>query len=225
MTSRNIVKKLFQHIGKSTPLAIRFSLLQERGGTDLGREVRGYAVKFYTEEGNWDIVGCNIPVYFYKDGQYIVGLIHALKRNPVTGLRDYNALFDFILHRPESLHEFLWIFSDIGIPDGYRHMSGFSVHTYELVNEHGESHFARFHFITDQGIKNILSQQALQLGARDPDYATRDLYNSIANGSFPSWTMYIEVMTKEQVEKADFDPFDVTSLWPKGRYPCARLEK
>ncbi|GBP94565.1 Catalase [Eumeta japonica] len=218
--------KLFEYIGKKTPLVVRFSTsIQDRGSSDLWREARGYAVKFYTEDGNWDMVGFNTPVYFYKDPQYFVGFVHSQKKNQVTAVRDINAIFDFLTLRPETLHEFLWIFSDIGIPDGYRRMSGFSIHTYELVNEHGESHFARFHFITDQGIKNIPTELALQISAQDADYAIRDLYNAIANGSFPSWTMYIEVMSKEEVEKADFDPFDVTLLWPKGHYPLLPVGK
>lgn len=212
--------KLFEKVGKRTELVARLSTsLQERGSTDLAREPRGYALKFYTEDGNWDMVGFNTPVYFYKDPQYFVGFIHSQKRNPVSFVRDFNSIWDFFLNRPESLHEMLWTFSDLGIPDGYRYMSGFSIHTYELVNDMGESHFARFHFLPDQGVRNLTNNQAALISTRDPDYATRDLYNAIANGSYPSWTMYIELMTLKDVQKADFDPFDVTILWPEGRYP------
>lgn len=218
--------KLFEKVGKKTALAARLSTsIELRGGNDLAREPRGYSLKFYTEEGNFDIVGFNIPVYFVKDPQYFVGFLHSQNKNPVTNVRDYNAIIDFFLNRPESINALFWTLSDIGIPDGYRYMSGFSIHTYQLLNKNGESHFARFQFLPDQGISNLTTQEALLRGARDPDYAIRDLYNAIFNGSYPSWTMYMEVMSLEEVKKADFDPFDVTIIWPQGRYKLLPIGK
>lgn len=212
--------KLFSKIGKKTKIAARFSTSnQEKGSIDVAREPRGYAVKFYTEDGNWDIAGFNTPIFSYKDPQYFFGFVHSQMKNPVTNVRDNNAFWDFFLNRPESIHFMLLIFHDLGIPDGHRYMSGFSIHTYELVNRKGESNFARLHFVTDQGLKYLTDEEASEISSKDPDYATRDLYNSIANGSYPSWTLYFELITLEQVRKAKFDPFDVTALWPKDRYP------
>lgn len=217
----NICKaKLFSKVGKKTPVAARFSpVVVERGGIDTSRDARGFAVKFYTEDGNFDIVGFNTPMYVYKDPLLFTTFVRAQKRNPATNLIDGNMLWDFLTLRPESLHMFLLVFGDRGIPDGYRHMPGFGIHTYEVVNEHGEKHFVRFHFQPDAGIKNLRSEQARKISAVDPDYATRDLYNAIANGNFPSWTASIQVLTLEDVKNAKFDVFDVTRTLPLDEYP------
>ncbi|CAB3242944.1 unnamed protein product [Arctia plantaginis] len=216
--------KLFSKVGKRTPVAARFSpVVIERGGTDTSRDARGFAIKFYTEDGNFDIVGFNTPMYVYKDPILFPTFVRAQKRNPATNLRDPNMLWDFLTLRPESLHMFLLVFSDRGIPDGYRHMPGFGIHTYQVVNEHGEKYFIRFHFRPDQGLKTLTSEKARKIGGIDPDYNTRDLYTAIGNGNFPSWTASIQVLTLNDVKNAGFDVFDVTKVLPLDKYPLRLL--
>nr|XP_021187990.2 catalase [Helicoverpa armigera] len=212
--------KLFSKVGQRTPIAARFSpVVVERGGIDTSRDARGFALKFYTEDGNFDIVGFNTPMYVYKDPLLFPTFVRAQKRNPATNVLDPNMLWDFLTLQPESLHMFLLVFGDRGVPDGYRHMPGFGIHTYQVVNEHGESHFIRFHFRPDAGIKNLRSKEAMRLAAFDPDYATRDLYRAIGNGDFPSWTASIQVLTESDVKNAGFDVFDVTRVLPIKKYP------
>lgn len=216
--------KMFSQIGKKTPVAARFSpVVVEKGGIDTSRDARGFAVKFYTEEGNFDLVGFNTPMYVYKDPLLFTTFVRSQKRNPATNLIDGNALWDFLTLQPESLHMFLLVFGDRGIPDGYRHMPGFGIHTYEVVNDHGEKHFIRFHFYPDDGIKNLRSDEARRLAGTDPDYNTRDLYNAIANGKFPSWTVSVQVLTLTDVKNAGFDVFDVTRVLPLDEYPLRPL--
>lgn len=216
--------KLFSNVGKKTPVAVRFSpVVVERGGIDTSRDARGFAIKFYTEDGNFDIAGFNTPIYVYKDPLLFTAFVRTQKRNPATNLIDGNMLWDYLTLRPEGLYMFLLVFGDRGIPDGYRHMPGFGIHTYQVVNEHGESTFIRFHFIPDAGIKNLRSEEARQIAALDPDYATRDLYNAIANGNPPSWTVSIQVLTLHDVKNAGFDVFDVTKALPLDDYPLRPL--
>lgn len=216
--------KLFSKVGKKTPVAVRFSpVVVERGGIDTSRDARGFAIKFYTEDGNFDIAGFNTPIYVYKDPLLFTAFVRTQKRNPATNLIDGNMLWDYLTLRPEGLYMFLLVFGDRGIPDGYRHMPGFGIHTYQVVNEHGESTFIRFHFIPDAGIKNLRSEEARQIAALDPDYATRDLYNAIANGNPPSWTVSIQVLTLHDVKNAGFDVFDVTKALPLDDYPLRPL--
>ncbi|KAJ2939356.1 hypothetical protein O0L34_g13450 [Tuta absoluta] len=218
--------KLFSHVGKKTPIAARFSpVVVERGGIDTSRDARGFAVKFYTEEGNFDIVGFNTPVFAIKDPVWFPTFVRGQKRNPATGLYDGNMLWDFLTLRPESLHIFLMIFSDRGIPDGYRHMPGFAIHTYEVANEIGEKFYVRFHFLPDAGIKNLRSDDAQAIASADPDYAMRDLYNAIGKGEFPSWTVKIQILNVEDVKNAGFDVFDVTKVLPLDKYPLHPLGK
>ncbi|XP_028027311.1 catalase-like [Bombyx mandarina] len=221
----NICKaKLFTKIGKKTPVAARFSpAVVERGGTDTSRDARGFAIKFYTEDGNFDIVGFNTPMYSYKDPLLFSAFVRAQKRNPATNLLDGNTLWDFLTLHPESLHIFLLVFGDRGIPDGYRHMPGFGIHTYQVVNECGEKHFVRFHFIPDAGIKNLNSKRAQKISGIDPDYATRDLYNAIGKGKFPSWSVSIQILTLDDVKNAKFDVFDVTKVLPQDEFPLKPL--
>lgn len=218
--------KLFNAIGKKTPIAARFSpVVVERGGIDTSRDARGFALKFYTEDGNFDIVGFNTPMYVYKDPLFFTTFVHSQKKNPATNLPDLNTFWDFLTLRSESLHMFLLIFSDRGIPDGYRHMPGFGIHTFEVVNAHGEHHYIRFHFIPDAGIKNLGSEEARRIAGVDPDYATRDLYNAIAKGNFPSWTVALQILTLADVKNARFDPFDVTKVLPLDEYPLHPVGK
>ncbi|KAJ2946877.1 hypothetical protein O0L34_g16210 [Tuta absoluta] len=218
--------KMFSQVGKRTPIAARFSpVVVEKGGIDTSRDARGFAVKFYTEDGNFDIVGFSTPMYVYKDPILFPTFVRAQKRNPSTNLIDGNMLWDFLTLRPESLHMFLLVFSDRGIPDGYRHMPGFGIHTFEVANKKGEKYFIRFHFYPDAGIKNLRTEEARKISAVDPDYATRDLYNAIGNGDFPTWDVQIQVLTYDDVKEAGFDVFDVTKVLPLDKYPLKPLGK
>uniref|UniRef100_A0A2A4JNL0 Catalase core domain-containing protein n=1 Tax=Heliothis virescens TaxID=7102 RepID=A0A2A4JNL0_HELVI len=224
---RDICKaKLFNNVGKKTPIAVRFSLvLQEVGGIDTSRDVRGFSVKFYTEDGNFDIVGLNTPVFIIKDPLFFPTFARSGKRNPQTFLYDSNMLWDFLVLRPETMHNQVRIFSDLGIPDGYRHMPGFGVHTFQLVNEENEKYFIRFHFTPDAGVKNLKSSEAQKIAGYDPDYANRDLFNAIGTGHFPSWTVSIQVLSVSDVKNADFDVFDVTRVLPEDKYPLRPVGK
>lgn len=217
---------LFSNIGKRTPIAVRFSTVGgESGSADTVRDPRGFAVKFYTEEGIWDLVGNNTPIFFIKDPILFPSFIHTQKRNPATHLKDADMFWDFISLRPESTHQVMFLFSDRGIPDGYRHMNGYGSHTFKLVNSKGEPVYCKFHYKTNQGIKNLPASKAAGLSGSDPDYSIRDLYNAIAKGNFPSWTFYIQIMTFEQAEKFKWNPFDLTKVWPHAEYPLIPVGK
>lgn len=212
--------KLFESIGKKTPVFLRFSTVGgEKGSADTARDPRGFAVKFYTEDGNWDLVGNNTPIFFIRDLILFPSFIHTQKRNPKTNLKDADMFWDFISLRPETTHQVSFLFSDRGTPDGYRHMNGYGSHTFKMVNAQNEAVYVKFHFKTDQGIKNLMSDKADELAGSDPDYAQRDLYNAIENGDYPSWTLFIQVMTFQEAETCQFNPFDLTKVWPHGEYP------
>uniref|UniRef100_A0ABI7Z8B7 Catalase n=1 Tax=Felis catus TaxID=9685 RepID=A0ABI7Z8B7_FELCA len=218
--------KVFEHIGKRTPIAVRFSTVAgESGSADTVRDPRGFAVKFYTEDGNWDLVGNNTPIFFIRDAILFPSFIHSQKRNPQTHLKDPDMVWDFWSLRPESLHQVSFLFSDRGIPDGHRHMNGYGSHTFKLVNASGEVVYCKFHYKTDQGIKNLSVEDAARLSQEDPDYGLRDLFNAIATGNYPSWTFYIQVMTFSEAETFPFNPFDVTKVWPHSDYPLIPVGK
>jgi catalase len=218
--------KFLDTIGKRTPVAFRGSTVGgESGSADTARDPRGYAVKFYTEEGNWDMVGNNTPIFFIRDPVFFPSFIHTQKRNPKTHLKDPDMFWDFISLRPETIHQVSFLFSDRGTPDGYRHMNGYGSHTFKLVNNKGEFVYCKFHLKTDQGIKNLPVEKAAELASSDPDYSIRDLYNAIAKGNAPSWTVYIQVMTAEQVEKCSFNAFDLTKTWSQKEYPLLPVGK
>ncbi|KAF2361008.1 Catalase immune-responsive domain [Trinorchestia longiramus] len=217
---------IFSEVGKKTPLAIRFSTVGgESGSADTARDPRGFAVKFYTEEGNWDLVGNNTPIFFIRDPVLFPSFIHTQKRNPATHLKDPDMMWDFISLRPETTHQVSFLFSDRGTPDGFRHMNGYGSHTFKLVNKDGKPVYCKFHLKTDQGIKNLTAERAASLAGSDPDYSIRDLYNSIASGKYPSWSMYIQVMTYEEAEKYRYNPFDVTKIWSHKEYPLIPVGK
>lgn len=216
--------KMFDTVGKITPVALRFSTVGgESGSADTARDPRGFAVKFYTEDGNWDMVGNNTPIFFIRDPILFPSFIHTQKRNPATHAKDPDAMWDFIGLRPETCHQVSFLFSDRGTPDGYRHLNGYGSHTFKTVNAAGEAFYVKWHFKTDQGIKNLSAAKADELAGSDPDYATRDLYNAIADGNFPSWTVYVQVMSYAQAEHATFNPFDVTKVWPHAKYPLLEV--
>uniref|UniRef100_A0A1I7XTN2 Catalase n=1 Tax=Heterorhabditis bacteriophora TaxID=37862 RepID=A0A1I7XTN2_HETBA len=198
----------------------------ESGSADTARDPRGFAVKFYTEEGNWDLVGNNTPIFFIRDPLLFPNFIHTQKRNPQTHLKDMNMMWDFFSLRPETMHQLMFLFSDRGIPDGYRHMNGYGSHTFKLVNKDGKAVYCKFHFKTAQKIKNLPASEAGRLSGEDPDYSIRDLFNSIEKGDFPQWNFYIQVvMTFEQAEKWKFNPFDLTKVWPHSEYPLIPVGK
>jgi catalase len=205
--------KLFDTLGKKTPVAVRFSTVGgESGSADTARDPRGFAVKFYTEDGNWDLVGNNTPIFFIRDPILFPSFIHTQKRNPVTHCKDPDAMWDFISLRPETTHQVSFLFSDRGTPDGYRHMNGYGSHTFKVVNDAGIPTYVKWHFKTDQGIKNLPVSKADQLASSDPDYSIRDLFNAVDTGDFPSWTVYVQVMSVEAAAASPFNPFDVTKV-------------
>jgi len=211
---------VFAEIGKKTPIAIRFSTVGgESGSADTVRDPRGFAVKFYTEEGNWDLVGNNTPIFFIRDPILFPSFIHTQKRNPATHLKDPDMFWDFISLRPETTHQVSFLFSDRGLPNGYRFMNGYGSHTFKLVNAQGEAVYCKFHLKSDQGIRNLDTKTAHELSADDPDYSIRDLYNAVAKGDSPSWSLKIQVMTFEEAEKFRFNPFDLTKVWSQKEFP------
>jgi len=212
--------KMFSQVGKKTPLFIRFSTVAgERGAADAERDIRGFAIKFYTEEGNWDLVGNNTPVFFFRDPLHFIDLNHVVKRDPRTNMHNANSNWDFWTLLPESLHQVTITMSDRGIPASYRNMHGFGSHTYSFINEDNERVWVKFHFITQQGIKNLTDQEAAELIGKDRESHQRDLYNAIENGDYPKWKMYIQVMTEEQAKEMPYNPFDLTKVWYKKDFP------
>ena len=212
--------KFLSAVGKRTEVFARFSTVGgERGSADSARDPRGFALKFYTEDGNYDMVGNNTPVFFIRDPLKFPDFIHTQKRNPQTNLKDANMFWDFLSLTPESLHQVTVLFSDRGTPDGYRHMNGYSSHTYKWYNAAGEYFWVKYHFKTDQGIKNLTRQESEALAGGNPDHATEDLCNAIASGKAPSWTLEMQIMTPEQAKDYRFDIFDVTKVWPHADVP------
>ena len=221
-TKANFLNK----VGKRTPLFLRFSTVAgERGAADTVRDPRGFAIKFYTEEGNYDMVGNNTPVFFINDPIKFPDFLHSQKRNPATNLTDPNMIFDFWQHTPEALHQITILFSDRGTPYGYRFMNGYSSHTFKWVNAKGEVHYVKYHFKTDQGIKNFTAAEQDAMSLKDKDFSTSDLYNSIEKGNFPSWTWYVQLMPEKDAENYRFDVFDITKVWPHADYPLHRVGK
>ncbi|KAK5643025.1 hypothetical protein RI129_009192 [Pyrocoelia pectoralis] len=218
--------KVFSQIGKKTRIGVRFSTVGgESGSADTVRDPRGFAVKFYTEDGIWDLVGNNTPVFFIRDPILFPNFIHTQKRNPATHLKDPNMFWDFFSLRPEAMHQMMIMFSDRGIPDGYPHMNGYGSHTFKMINDQGKAVYCKFHYKTDQGIKCVDAQRAGELASTDPDYGIRHLYNAIAERRYPSYTMYIQVMTFEQASSCSFNPFDLTKIWPHADYPLIKVGK
>lgn len=216
----------FSEIGKKTPVFLRFSTVGgEKGSADTERDPRGFAIKFYTEEGNWDMVGNNTPVFFIRDAIKFPDFIHTQKRNPQTNLKDADMMWDFLSLTPESNHQVTILFSDRGTPDGYRHMNGYSSHTLKFVSKSNEVYYVKLHFKTDQGIKTLSSDQASKLKSENPDYATQDLFEAIEKGNFPSWTMYIQALKEEDALKYKWNVLDITKVWPHSEVPLIKVGK
>jgi catalase len=216
--------KLFSKVGNSCECSVRFSTVGgEKGSADSDRDPRGFACKFYTEEGNWDMVGNNTPVFFIRDPLKFGDFIHTQKRDPQTNLKSPTMMWDFWSLSPESLHQVTILFSDRGTPNGYRHMNGYSSHTYSLINAKGERTWVKWHFKTKQGIKNFTRAEAVKLAGEDPDYSQRDLFKAIDGGDFPKWRVCVQLMTEAQAAKFKYNPFDLTKVWPHGQYPLLEV--
>ncbi|MDR2789648.1 MAG: catalase [Campylobacteraceae bacterium] len=206
--------------GEKTRVLIRFSTVAgERGAADAERDVRGFAVKFYTKEGNWDLVGNNTPVFFIRDAYKFPDFIHTQKRHPHSNLRSAAAAWDFWSLSPESIHQVTILMSDRGIPKSYRHMHGFGSHTYSLINAKNQRFWVKFHFKTLQGIQNLTNKEAENVIAKDRESNQRDLFESIEGKDFPKWKFQIQIMSDEEAEKAAFNPFDLTKVWSHKEYP------
>lgn len=213
-------------VGKKTDIFARFSTVGGgRGSADSARDPRGFAVKFYTEDGNYDMVGNNTPVFFIRDAIKFPDFIHTQKKNPTSNLDDANAFWDFMSLTPESVHQATILFSDRGTPASYRQMHGFTSHAYMWYNEKGEHFWIKLHFKTDQGIKNLTKEEATMLAGTDPDHATRDLFENIDKKNYPSWSVYVQIMRPEEAERYNFDAFDVTKVWPQKDYPLIPVGK
>ena len=217
--SRYTHAKIFEK-GKKTPLFIRFSTVGgEAGSADTERDPRGFAIKFYTDEGNWDLVGNNTPVFFIRDPSKFPDFVHTQKRHPKTHTKDATMMWDFWSLHPESLHQVTILFSDRGIPDGYRYMDGFGSHTFSMINAKNDRFFVKYHFKTRQGIRNLSPAKARELAGTDPEHAQRDLFEAIERGDYPRWTACIQVMPEADAQTCKFNPFDVTRVWPHKEYP------
>ncbi len=216
--------KIFSEVGKKTELFTRFSTVAgERGAADAERDIRGFAIKFYTEEGNWDLVGNNTPVFFLRDPLKFPDLNKAVKRDPRTNLRSARNNWDFWTLLPEALHQVTITMSDRGIPYSYRHMNGYGSHTYSMINAKNERHWVKFHFKTQQGIRCLSDEEAEAIIAKCRESHQRDLYENIEKGDFPRWTMSIQVMPEKDASKCPFNPFDLTKVWPHGDYPLVEV--
>ena len=212
--------KIFSEIGKKTDLFVRFSTVAgERGAADAERDIRGFAIKFYTEEGNWDLVGNNTPVFYFRDPLKFPDLNHAVKRDPKTNMRSAQNKWDFLTSLPEAIHQITIDMSDRGIPYSYRHMHGFSSHAYSFINKEGKRYWVKFHFKTQQGIKNLTDQEAEAIIAKDRESSQKDLFEAIERGDFPKWNMKIQIMTEEQANASKRNPFDLTKTWSQKEYP------
>ena len=211
---------VFSQVGKKTGLFSRFSkVVGEKGSADTERDPRGFAVKFYTDQGNWDLVGNNTPVFFERDPLKFSDFIHSQKREPRTGYKDPRRMWDYWAKSPQALHQVTILFSDRGIPDGHRFMHGFGSHTFSFINSKDERFWVKFHFRSTQGIKNLTSAKSAELAGTDPDYSTRDLFEAIEAGHFPQWALKVQVMPERDAEKYPVNPFDLTKIWKHKDYP------
>lgn len=216
--------RLFAEAGRQTPVFVRFSTVAgERGAADAERDVRGFAVKFYTDEGNWDLVGNNTPVFFVRDPYKFPDFIRTQKRDPKTNLRNPAAMWDFWSLSPESLHQVTILFSDRGLPATYRHMNGYGSHTYSFYNDAGERFWVKFHFKTMQGIRCLTDEEAEAMIGKDRETHQRDLFESIERGDFPKWRLMVQIMPEADADRTPYNPFDLTKVWPHGDYPLIEV--
>lgn len=222
--SKYTCAKLFANIGNECEVFTRFSTVAgELGSADTARDPRGFSVKFYTEDGNWDMVGNNTPVFFIKDPLKFPDFIHSQKRHPATGLRDATMQWDYWSLSPESLHQITWLFGDRGIPATLANMDGFSSHTFSLWNEKGERYWVKWHFKTQQGIDCLTSEEAAKIAGENPDYHREQLAAAIESGESPKWTVKVQVMSESEAESYEINPFDLTKVWPHSDYPLIEV--
>lgn len=215
---------LFSQVGKRTEMLARFSTVGgEKGSADVERDPRGFALKFYTEQGNWDLVGNNTPIFFIRDPLKFGDFIHTQKRDPQTNLKSPTMMWDFWSLSPESVHQVTILFSDRGTPASFRHMHGFGSHTFSFVNARNERFWVKFHLLTKQGVKNFTREEAGHVKGMDPDHATRDLFEAIERGENPQWTMSVQIMPEADADKTPYNPFDLTKVWPHGDYPLIEV--
>ncbi|MDD3475252.1 MAG: catalase [Sulfurimonas sp.] len=216
--------KIFSKIGKKTEMFARFSTVAgQRGAADAERDIRGFALKFYTEEGNWDLAGNNTPVFFLRDPLKFPDLNHAVKRDPKTNMRSAKNNWDFWTNLPEALHQVTITMSDRGIPYSYRHMHGFGSHTFSFINAKNERNWVKFHFVSKQGIKNLTDAEAQMLVGQNRESHQQDLFESIERGDFPKWKMFVQIMSEEDAKHYKFNPFDLTRVWLKKDYPLIEV--
>ena len=218
--------KFLGMVGKKTEVFIRFSTVAlEKGSADTVRDPRGFALRFYTEDGNYDLVGNNTPIFFLRDPLKFPDFIHSQKRDPYTNVQEPDNAWDFFSLSPEATHQFTWLFGDRGIPYSYRHMDGFGSHTFQWLNEEGQAYWVKYHFKTDQGIKCLTNDEANKIAGDNPNHHHLDLLNSIEKGDFPTWTVSVQVMPVADAEKYRFNPFDLTKVWSQRDYPRYEIGK
>ena len=222
--TRYTAAKIFSAVGKQTEMFARFSTVAgERGAADAERDIRGFAMKFYTEEGNWDLVGNNTPVFFFRDALKFPDLNKAVKRDPYTNMRSAESNWDFWTSLPEALHQITIVMSDRGIPRGYRHMHGFGSHTYSFINAANERFWVKFHFVSQQGIENLSDAEAAAVVAGDRESSQRDLLEAIDRSEFPQWKLCVQIMPEADAATYRFHPFDLTKVWSKKGYPLIEV--
>jgi catalase len=216
--------KIFAEVGKKTELFMRFSTVAgERGGADAERDIRGFSLKFYTEEGNWDLVGNNTPVFYLRDPMKFPDLNHVVKRDPRTNLRNPTYKWDFFSQLPESLHQLTIDFSDRGLPTSYRHIHGFGSHTYSFINDQQQRFWVKFHMRCEQGIQNLMDDEAALLIGQDRESSQRDLFDAIEQGNFPRWKFFVQIMPEDEASHTPYNPFDLTKVWPHADYPLIEV--
>jgi catalase len=217
---------LFSEVGKKTQVAARFSTVGgEKGSADSARDPRGFSIKFYTEEGNWDMVGNNTPIFFIRDGVKFPTFIHTQKRDPQTNLKDATMFWDFLSSNQESIHQVMYLFSDRGTPKSFRHQNTYSGHTLKFTKEDGSFKYVKLHFLSDQGCRELTNAEAAELTSKNPDHATEDLFRAIERGETPSWTLKIQVLDPVDAEKYRWNIFDVTKVWPHSEVPLREVGK
>ncbi|MFD0590473.1 catalase [Paenibacillus sp. GCM10027627] len=210
--------------GTETPVLVRFStVIHGTGSPETARDPRGFAVKFYTQEGNYDLVGNHLPVFFIRDALKFPDMVHSLKPAPHTNIQEPSRYWDFMTLTPESTHMLTWLFSDDGTPATYREMDGFGVHAFKWINEAGKTIYVKYTWKSLQGVRNFTAQEAAEMQAKDFNHATRDLYDAIELGNFPEWELHVQLMPREHVDRYTFDPLDPTKVWPEDMYPLRKV--
>jgi catalase len=216
--------RMFSEVGKRTEVFVRFSTAVRSTSTaDAVRDLRGFAVRFYTEDGDWDLDGSNSPVFFIRDPLKLPHFLHSQKTDPHTDRQDADNVWDFFSHSPEATHQITWLFGDRGLPRSWRHMDGYGAHAFQWVNAAGERVWVKFHFKTDQGVECLTTEEAARMSSEDPRHLRHDLYGAIEDGNFPSWTLNVQIMPEADVAGLRIDPFDLTKVWPHSDYPLVEV--